>query len=68
MVLVDRFSKMAHFVVCYTTYDAVKVVTLYFHEIFRLHDVPKTLVSDHDVKFFSNFWLTLWHKMGTTLI
>ncbi|GJV31020.1 RNA-directed DNA polymerase [Tanacetum coccineum] len=67
MVVVDRFSKMAHFVACHTTYDAVQVANLYFKEIVRIHGVPKTMVSDRDVKFLSHFWLTLWRKLGTKL-
>ncbi|GJR60247.1 coiled-coil domain-containing protein SCD2 isoform X1 [Tanacetum coccineum] len=46
MVVVDRFSKMAHFVSCHTTYDAVQIANLYFKEIVRLHGVPKTIVTN----------------------
>ncbi|GJS42727.1 RNA-directed DNA polymerase, partial [Tanacetum coccineum] len=44
MVVVDRFSKMAHFIACHTTYDAVQVANLYFKEIVRLHEIPRSML------------------------
>ena len=33
-----------------------------------MHGLPKTIVSDRDVKFLSHFWRTLWNKLGTQIL
>ena len=66
-VVVDRFSKMIHFIPCKTTHDEIYVAHLFFKEIFRIHGLPLNIVSNRDSKFMGHFWQFLWKSLGTNL-
>jgi hypothetical protein len=66
-VVVDRLSKVAHFIPIRTTDSASDLAPVYVREIVRLHGVPKTITSDRDAKFVSKFWESLQSALGTQL-
>lgn len=67
MVVVDWFSKFAHFVALQHPYTAPKVAQIFFEEIFSLYGLPKAIVSDRDTIFLDAFWSELFKLQGTQL-
>jgi hypothetical protein len=51
MVVVEKLTKDAHFVLVKSTYKTTNIVDIYMREITKLHGVPKTIVSDRGPKF-----------------
>jgi hypothetical protein len=66
-VIVDRLTKVAHFIPMKTTYLGAQLVELYISSIICLHGVPKKIVSDRGTQFTSCFWKRLHKSMDTKL-
>jgi hypothetical protein len=66
-VIVDRLTKVAHFIPFKTTYKGSQLVELYMARIVCLHGVPKKIVSDRGSQFTSRFWKSLHENMDTKL-
>ena len=65
LVFVDRLTKMVHFAPTTTSIGAEEAARLFFEHVFRLHGLPKRVLSDRDARFTSRFWKALMTMLGT---
>jgi len=66
-VIVDRFSKMAHFIPLKTEEHIKELALIFLKEIWRLHGLPETIISDRDTQFTSKFWISLMQLLQVKL-
>jgi transposase InsO family protein len=66
-VIVDRLTKVAHFIPVKTTYFEPQLAELYMSRIICLHGVPRKIVSDRGMEFTSRFWERLYEALDTQL-
>lgn len=66
-VVVDRLSKYAHFIALSHPYTALDVAQAFLDNIFKLHGMPSTIVSDRDPVFLSSVWTDLFTLQGVSL-
>jgi hypothetical protein len=59
LVIVDRFSKMAWYIPCYKTINALELAQRIWDSVFSLFGTPDRMVSDRGTVFISKFWLVL---------
>lgn len=64
LVVVDRLTKMRHFIPCQTTCDAEEVARLYTRHVWKLHGLPRTIVSDRGPQFVAAFWKHLTQRLS----
>ena len=67
IVVVDKLSKATHFIPVKTVYKDANIADIFLKQIFRLHGIPKVIISNRDPKFTGNFWKSLFKGLNTTL-
>jgi hypothetical protein len=66
-VILDRLTKVAHFIPIKTTYSRPQLAALYMSRIVYLHGVPKKIVSDRGTQITSEFWGRMHETLDTQL-
>ncbi|GJX30366.1 putative reverse transcriptase domain-containing protein [Tanacetum coccineum] len=67
LVIVDRLTKSAIFVPIRETDSVDKLVRMYLKEVATRHEIPLSIICDHDPRFASIFWRSLQNALGTSL-
>ena len=67
MVVIDKLRNSAHFIPMKSTYKSINIAEIFMKEIFKLHGIPKMVVSHRNIKFTSTFWKELFVGLDTNL-
>jgi hypothetical protein len=68
LVVIDKFSKYAHFLPLARLFTALQVAQVYFNHVYCLHGLPHAIISDRDHILLSNLWQELFKLSDTQLI
>src|SRR5690349_12624805 len=63
LVVVDRNSKMAHFIPCKESTNAEQLANLFISHVWKLHGLPASTISDRGTTFNSKFLKALYEKL-----
>lgn len=66
LVVVDRFTKMAHFLACRKDFTSEDTAQLLLQEVFRHHGLPEQIISDRGPQFIAKFWRRLFELLQVT--
>ncbi|KAI3371470.1 hypothetical protein L3Q82_023567 [Scortum barcoo] len=67
LTVVDRFSKMAHFIPLPKLPSAKETAQVMINHVFRIHGLPTDIVSDRGPQFVSVFWKEFCRLLGATV-
>ena len=65
LVVIDRLTRFSMILPTTSTCTGESLAKLLFERVFSVFGCPRTIVSDRDVRFTSNFWAT-WAKIMKT--
>jgi len=68
MVIIDKFSKYGHFLALSHPFSALQVAHVYMDNIYKLHGLPESIISNRDKIFTSNVWQQLFRLSDTQLL
>jgi len=68
LVVIDKFSKYGHFIPMAHPFTALQVAQLYLNQVYKLHGLPKAIISDRDRVFTSAVWQELFRLSDTKLL
>jgi transposase InsO family protein len=66
-VVVDRLTKMAHFIPCTKTIVREETTKLFLDNIYLIHGLPNDIILDKGTQFTSNFWRGLFQLLGVKI-
>ena len=64
LVVINRLTKMSHFISCNEDLKALQFATLFLKEIVRLHGIPRDVITDRGSLFTSDLWKETTEKLG----
>jgi transposase InsO family protein len=67
LVLADLLTKYAHFIPLHHPFTAAGVARVFLDQVYRLHGLPTTIISDRDRIFTSKFWSELFRLADVKL-
>ena len=67
LVIIDKFTKYAHFLPFSHPYTAVDIAKVYLNQVYKLHGASKSIISDRDKVFTGLVCLELMKLLGTTV-
>ena len=68
LVVIDKFSKYGHFIPIRHPFTALQIAHIFMSNVYKLHGLPKTIISDRDRVFTSAVWQQLFKLTDTKLV